>query len=133
MNSVEDDLPEVLIGLVRGLVGSGLFAVVTDRRGGMGGRQLVLREAVQTGQSAEIEVLGELGQWTVGLRFGGMDDFYLPLAWRSLIDGDELVIGDLADQVRFLQERRVEAGAVFVALSDVEARLRRLSDTRRPE
>lgn len=121
------DAPPTVSSLCADLLLSG-YQVVGDRRGGMGGVEIVLRSPPPTppGQvSAEVQIAADRGRWTVGLRFDEMSRFIDPRVWAAHIDGGDIGPPDVDLQTRFVATRLADAAQAVRTESDIEVKLMR--------
>ena len=109
--------PPAAADLLAGLAAAG-WETVADRRGPMGGAQVVLR-----GPDAELELSGDRDHWVLTLRPAGLSRGITPEVWEAHLDGHEVRDPDLAGQVAFVRDRRDEAVAAARADPGVERRL----------
>lgn len=124
------DTPSVVDDLYTLLQSEG-FEVVEDRRGGIGGLQVILRGPEMEpagGPRAEAQISVDRGHWTIGLRFTGMSRFIDPRVWAAHLDGGEIGPPDVEEQARFVAGRLLEAGHAVRADADIETKLVRMGE-----
>jgi hypothetical protein len=127
IDDTEAGLPAVT-GLIAHLVEHGMV-VTRDFRGGMGGVEILLHEpgvAGSEGPSAYVQVLGERGQWSLGVKFHGMREYRSPIEWIALIFGGRPKLASFDTQAGFLKADLELARHVYVQHPEAEQALARL-------
>jgi hypothetical protein len=125
--TISSEYPEPIAALLR-VLAERQFDVVRQSHGSMGGAELVVRGASGEGKSQDvwIEINGDRGHWSIGIRFDERSPWITPAVWEAHLDGREIRPPDIAADARFV-ERRLDEAAHAVALRPaVEAELARM-------
>lgn len=75
---------------------------------------------------ASVEISGDRGHWSVGLKFGEMSEFCVPWVWAAYLDDVEVVFAHVDQQADFLTSRLAEAAQTVLTDPDLEATLVRM-------